>query len=55
MVAKLRQGARDGVALLGAGTISYGAWLAWVPAGYMVGGAALIAAALIATARAAAR
>lgn len=54
-IAKLRQVARDGVALIGAGTAAYGAWLAWVPAGFLVGGAALVAAAFISNARATAQ
>lgn len=35
---------RNDVALLGGlGLVSYGAWLAWAPAGFMVPGALLIA------------
>ena len=33
----------DGLALAGAGLVAYGSWLAWPPAGYIVGGLALIA------------
>jgi len=32
----------DGLALAGAGLVAYGAWLAWPPAGAIVGGLALI-------------
>ena len=32
--------------LIGVGLFSYGAWLAWQPAGFIVGGALLMAAAL---------
>ena len=34
----------DVLLLLGGASLSYGAWLAWPPAGYFVAGALLIAA-----------
>ena len=34
----------DVTLLLGAGSLSYGAWLAWAPAGYLVAGMMLLAA-----------
>jgi hypothetical protein len=33
----------DGLGFAGAGAIAYGAWLIYVPAGYLVGGALLMA------------
>lgn len=40
----LRKLLPDGLLIAGASSLSYGAWLAWEPAGYVVGGAlALIA------------
>lgn len=38
----------DGLALLGAVCMSYGAWLVYVPAGYIVGGVLLIVGGVIA-------
>lgn len=38
----------DGLALLGAVLLSYGAWLVYVPAGYIVGGVLLIVGGVIA-------
>lgn len=38
----------DGLALLGAVSLSYGAWLVYVPAGYIVGGVLLIVGGVIA-------
>lgn len=38
---------RDGMGLAGIGSIAYGAWLAWPPAGFMVGGGMLFAAAVL--------
>lgn len=32
----------DVLLLLGAGSLTYGAWLAWPPAGYLVAGVMLI-------------
>lgn len=37
----------DGAGLSGIGLVSYGAWLAWHPAGFMVAGTLLIAVALL--------
>lgn len=34
----------DILLLLGAGSLSYGAWLAWAPAGYLVAGVMLLGA-----------
>lgn len=34
---------RDAAGVIGAGAISYGAWLAWAPAGFVVGGGFLLA------------
>lgn len=36
----------DALLMLGAGSLSYGAWSAWPPAGYLVSGALLIVAGL---------
>jgi hypothetical protein len=38
---------RDIAGLAAVAAISYGAWLAWPPAGYMVGGALVLAGALL--------
>jgi len=38
---------RDIAGVAGVALVSYGAWLAWQPAGFMVGGALLIAGALL--------
>jgi hypothetical protein len=43
---------RDAVGFCGAAALSYGAWLAWHPAGFMVGGAFGIALAWLLGARA---
>ncbi len=32
----------DALLLLGSGSLSYGAWLAWPPAGYLVAGVLLM-------------
>lgn len=34
---------RDGVGIAGAGLVSFGAWLAWQPAGFVVAGVFLLA------------
>jgi len=34
----------DVLLMLGAGSLAYGAWLAWAPAGWLVAGVLLIAA-----------
>lgn len=34
---------RDAAGLAGVGLLSYGAWLAWPPAGFMVAGALILA------------
>lgn len=39
--------ARDAAGLAGAGLIAYGAWLVYAPAGFIAGGALLIAGALL--------
>jgi hypothetical protein len=39
--------ARDAVGLMGCGSIAYGAWLAWHPAGFVVGGLFAVAGALM--------
>lgn len=36
----------DTLLILGAASLSYGAWSAWSPAGYLVGGALLLVAGL---------
>lgn len=36
----------DALLILGAGSLSYGAWSAWPPAGYLVAGALLLVAGL---------
>lgn len=36
----------DALLIVGAAAVSYGAWLAWSPAGYIVGGALIIVAGL---------
>lgn len=41
--AGLHELVRAAAALGGAGLVAYGAWLAWPPAGFLVGGALLIA------------
>lgn len=38
----------DALMVAGAGSMSYGAWLAWAPAGFLVGGVLLIVAGLLA-------
>ncbi len=38
---------RDLAGLLGVAILSYGAWLAWPPAGYIVGGALMLAGVLL--------
>lgn len=38
---------RDGAGLVGLGALSYGAWLAWPPAGFMLGGFLLLAGAAL--------
>jgi hypothetical protein len=38
---------RDAIGLAGAGAIAYGAWLIYVPAGFIVGGVMAVAVALI--------
>lgn len=44
--------ARDCAGLTGVGLVSYGAWLVYVPAGFITGGALLLAGALISGRRA---
>ena len=44
---------RLGAALAGLSAVSYGAWLAWPPAGYIIGGGLLLAAAILGEWRAA--
>jgi hypothetical protein len=39
--------ARDGAGLAGVGLISYGAWLVYPPAGFIIAGAMLLAGALL--------
>lgn len=39
---------RDLVGLAGAGLVAYGAWLIYVPAGFIIGGVLLILAAVLA-------
>ena len=39
--------ARDLVGIAGAGLISYGAWLAYPPAGFVIGGALMVMAAVL--------
>jgi len=34
----------DALLLLGAGSLTYGSWMAWPPAGYLVAGVMLLAA-----------
>ena len=36
----------DVLLIVGAASVAYGAWLAWVPAGFLVAGALVIAAGL---------
>lgn len=36
----------DALLIAGAAAVSYGAWLAWAPAGFIVGGALLLVAGL---------
>ena len=38
----MAQHIRDLLAVLGAGLIGYGAWLAWPPAGFMAAGTLLV-------------
>ncbi len=38
---------RTAVALIGFSSIAYGAWLAWPPAGFLVGGIILVAAVVL--------
>jgi hypothetical protein len=38
---------RDGAGVAGVGLVSYGAWLAWAPAGYLVAGLLLLAGAVL--------
>ena len=38
---------RDLVGLAGVASVSYGAWLAWPPAGFIVGGALVLAGVLL--------
>ncbi|MDH6273585.1 hypothetical protein [Rhizobium leguminosarum] len=38
---------RDGIGLIGAGAIAYGAWLIFAPAGFIVAGVLMIAFALL--------
>jgi hypothetical protein len=38
---------RDLAGVAGAGAVSYGAWLAWPPAGFIAGGAILVGGALL--------
>ena len=40
---------RDGAGLAGAGAVSYGAWLVYQPAGFIVGGLLLIVGAILAS------
>jgi hypothetical protein len=42
---------RDGAGIIGIATLSYGAWLAWHPAGFIAGGALLVAGAWISGSR----
>lgn len=42
----LKRSLPDALLLAGAAGVSYGAWLAWSPAGYIVGGALIIIAGL---------
>jgi hypothetical protein len=44
-----RTGAPDLLGLLGLALFAYGAWRAWAPAGFMVGGAGLIVMAVVAS------
>lgn len=48
MLAALPALVRDVTGLAGAGLVSYGAWLVYVPAGFVTGGVLLMAAALLA-------
>ncbi len=44
---KIRDVARDLAGLSGCGMVSYGAWLVYAPAGFIVAGIMLVAAALL--------
>lgn len=43
LFATVRASLADIYAVCGAGSVAYGAWLYWEPAGFMVGGTLLIA------------
>lgn len=43
---KLKAAIPDLLLIAGAAAVSYGAWLAWQPAGYIVGGALILIAGL---------
>jgi hypothetical protein len=47
LYAPLSTVALDVAGLVGVGLVSYGAWLAYRPAGFIIGGALLIAAAVL--------
>jgi len=47
IVSALPAMARDLVGIAGAGLISYGAWLAYPPAGFVIGGALMVMAAVL--------
>jgi hypothetical protein len=42
---------RDAMVLIGAGLVSYGAWSAWSPAGFIVGGGFLLGIGLVGSLR----
>jgi hypothetical protein len=44
---------RDGIGLAGAASFTYGAWLIYEPAGFMVGGVLLVATAVLLAGRSA--
>jgi hypothetical protein len=50
---KVAEWARDAAGVAGGGLVSYGAWMAWDPAGFIVAGVLLLAVAYL-TARASA-
>lgn len=43
---------RDGMILVGAGLVAYGAWLAWPPAGFIVAGLGLLVPGVVGAVRA---